>query len=125
MFYEIKSDDILAKTTSTQLIDLNEVTKVGKIIYHKRDSGYHEHWYFGIRTKHNDDTWYFEYLSERDCRTSWESLKEAIRQTIGLYGHTQEQTSETSNGLTDGLHPLDGMLSDHPLADVPEVKICE
>lgn len=125
MFYEIKSDDILTKTTSTQLIDLNEVTKVGKTIYHKRDSGYCEHWYFGIHTKHSKDTWYFEYLSERDCRISWASLKEAIRQTIGLYDHIQEPVSETSNVFIDGFHPLEGMLSNTPLVGVSEVKICE
>lgn len=133
MFYEIEDYAVNGKNTNKvkkYLIDLTEIAYLEEIEHCSESSYCAEYWFFEIYAKHDDNTWTFNYLTERDARQAWNNLKEAIRQTIGIF-EPKNKVSEKTNPndtpviLTNEVNLFEESLRNLDSIDIPEVKLCE
>ena len=84
MFYEIREDEIRTKKLYKHLINLDKILEVTDYNFCQKSDYQPEFWKFTVHfTDKESRTFYYCY--ERDCKVAWESLKEAIRQVIGIF----------------------------------------
>ena len=129
MFYEFYDWDTDNDEKEYHLVNLDEVIQVNKTngIYEKRDpkTGKVEKYYrFVIYYTGKGNSWTFYYRSESERHLAYENLKQAMRD-FGVLPKVPENPNDVSNILKEEFHPLEDLLRNPPLGDIPDVKLCE
>jgi len=129
MFYELYDWNFSLDEKEYHLINLNEVLQIDYVITpedHRNPGTGKAYKIYKIKVYFTDKSyeWTFYYRSESERYLAYEGIKQAMRD-YGLLPKVPENPNDVSNILKEEFHPLEDLLRNSPLDDVPEVKLCE
>ena len=129
MFYELYDWDFDEDKKCYSLINLSEVLQINKNagIEDRRNAKtgqVYKIYKIKIYYTGKGNEWAFYYRSESERHIVYEQLKQALINFKQL-PEEPENPNDISNILKEDSHPLEDLLRNPGILDIPEVKLCE
>ena len=129
MFYEIYDWDHYTDEKEYHLINLSEIIQINRTngtysLRNDKTDKVINYYRITVYYTGKGNSWTFCYKSERERNIVYDDLKSALIK-IKVLPEVPENPNDVSNILTEEFHPLEDILRNPPLLDVPEVKLCE